>query len=165
MFQFLNKIIYSAIVLLSIVLMDGLYASLSWSQETPKIQELGEQFDFGRIPKTVRDSSITSEQLSYFREQAANEKLYVIILSSLSVLSLVIVLLFVYKTTHTARDIVNASALIVIIFGTILLVILVDTDEQLTGGIGILGAIAGYLFGTMQRRESKGAEPASDRIS
>ena len=88
--------------------------------------------------------------------------MYVIILSSLSILSLVIVLLFVYKTTHTARYIVNASALIVIIFGTILLVILVDTDEQLTGGIGILGAIAGYLFGTMQRREPRRVGPESD---
>ncbi|GAB4263224.1 MAG: hypothetical protein Kow0092_14010 [Deferrisomatales bacterium] len=50
-----------------------------------------------------------------------------------------------------AAAVVNATGLVYIVFGTIVLVILTDTEAQLTAPMGILGAVAGYLFGTMRR--------------
>ena len=43
--------------------------------------------------------------------------------------------------------------LVTVIFGAILLAMVVDTDQALTAPMGILGAIAGYLFGSAQRKE------------
>ncbi len=40
------------------------------------------------------------------------------------------------------------------LFGTIILVLIVDTNEQLTAAIGILGAVAGYLFRSAQENNN-----------
>jgi prepilin signal peptidase PulO-like enzyme (type II secretory pathway) len=82
-----------------------------------------------------------------------NEFWYIILLCLLCVISLLIVLSFLKQQKHTAKDIVNATGLTLIIFGTIILVLIVDTSEQLTAAIGILGAIAGYLFRSVQNHE------------
>ena len=49
---------------------------------------------------------------------------------------------------------VNGSGLVLVIFATVLVVVLAKVDQQLTAATGILGAIAGYLFG----KATKGAE-------
>lgn len=87
------------------------------------------------------------------KEQVKNEFWYVIILSLLCLISLGMILLFLKGREHNAKDIVNAAGLTLIIFGTIILVLVVDTTEQLTAAIGILGAIAGYLFRSAQEND------------
>jgi len=84
--------------------------------------------------------------------QVENEFYYVIILALLCLLSLSIVLTFLTRLKDDVhpRDIVSGAGLILIVFGTIILVLIVDTSEQLTAAIGILGAIAGYLFRSTQ---------------
>lgn len=84
-----------------------------------------------------------------------NEFWYIVLLSALCVISLTIVLSFLKHKDHSAKDIVNAAGLTLIIFGTIILVLVVSTSEQLTAAIGILGAIAGYLFRSVQGNEEK----------
>ena len=84
-----------------------------------------------------------------------NEFWYIVLLSALCVISLTIVLSFLKHKEHSAKDIVNAAGLTLIIFGTIILVLVVSTSEQLTAAIGILGAIAGYLFRSVQGNEEK----------
>jgi len=79
-----------------------------------------------------------------------NEFWYIVLLSSLCIVSLTIILHFLKQSEHTAKDMVNASGLTLIIFGTIILVLVASTSEQLTAAIGILGAIAGYLFRSAQ---------------
>jgi len=98
----------------------------------------------------------SSKHENFLIEQLLSERWHVVLLCILSIFALALVL-FILKATpnHTARDIVNASGLNLIIFGTILLVLIVDTTEQLTAAIGVLGAIAGYLFGTIQKREAR----------
>ena len=98
----------------------------------------------------VKDSSVKKSRIE-------NEFWYVIILSVLCVVSLTLVLTFLAKLRQGTkpRDMVSAAGLILIVFGTIILVLIVDTSEQLTAAIGILGAIAGYLFRTAQEREPK----------
>ncbi|MCP5245298.1 MAG: hypothetical protein H6937_04830 [Burkholderiales bacterium] len=86
-----------------------------------------------------------------------NEFYYVVILSLMCLLCLSIVLFFLVKLKKDAqpKDIVSGAGLIIIVFGTIILVLIVDTSEQLTAAIGILGAIAGYLFRSAQENGHK----------
>ncbi|SEN07763.1 hypothetical protein [Nitrosomonas marina] len=121
--------------------------------------------------KIVREESApavdSADSISSIRHiRVANEFYYVIILSVMCLLSLSIVLYFLIKLKDDAQpqDIVSGAGLILIVFGTIILVLIVDTSEQLTAAIGILGAIAGYLFRTAQEngRESK-PKPATDK--
>lgn len=79
-----------------------------------------------------------------------NEFWYIVLLCSLCIVSLTIILYFLKQSEHTAKDMVNAAGLTLIIFGTIILVLVASTSEQLTAAIGILGAIAGYLFRSAQ---------------
>ncbi len=46
----------------------------------------------------------------------------------------------------TPQDVLNVSGLSLIIFGTLLVVMVADAEVQLTAAVGILGALAGYLF-------------------
>lgn len=71
------------------------------------------------------------------------------------VLSLLVVLYFVTRGRHTTTQIVHASGLVLIVFGTIYVIILSDSDAHITGTMGVLGATAGYLFGSM----GKSAQP------
>jgi hypothetical protein len=91
-----------------------------------------------------------------FKMRQENNKLYEIaILSALALIALFIVLRFITaKSVYSAAHIVNATGLIFIIFGTIMLVIMADTEQQLTAAMGILGAVAGYLFGAINRGKS-----------
>jgi hypothetical protein len=86
------------------------------------------------------------------QSRVENEFYYVVILSLLCLVSLSLVLIFLLKLKQDTqpRDIVSGAGLILIVFGTIILVLIVDTTEQLTAAIGILGAIAGYLFRSAQ---------------
>lgn len=93
-------------------------------------------------------------------EQERNKLIEVAILCLLTLISLVIVLSFLAKSpSYSSSDMVNATGLIFIIFGTIILVIMADTEQQLTAAMGILGAVAGYLFGTMRKGEAKEPKP------
>lgn len=77
----------------------------------------------------------------------------VIVLCILAFISLVAVLYFIEKKSiNSGQHIVNATGLIFIIFGTLLLVIMAQTEQQLTAAIGILGGVAGYLFGSMKHK-------------
>lgn len=105
-------------------------------------------------PAPVIDTYSQADKLAHeFRMRQEDDKLYeVIILSALALVSLFIVLRFITaKAAYSASHIVSATGLIFIIFGTILLVIMADTEQQLTAAIGILGAVAGYLFGSINR--------------
>ncbi len=75
-------------------------------------------------------------------------------LTASAIIALFLVLFRIKNTEYSPDDILNATGLIFIIFGTIIVVIIADVGEQLTAAVGILGAIAGYLFGTL--RKSKG---------
>ena len=93
-----------------------------------------------------------------------DNKLYeIVILSALALVSLFIVLRFITRhpgISYCATDIVNATGLIFIIFGTILLVIMADTEQQLTAAMGILGAVAGYIFGAIKQKAGTAPDEA-----
>jgi len=82
------------------------------------------------------------------REQSSNQLKIVIILCAVSLLSL-FAMLYVLRN-RDSRDIVSGIGLNLIIFGTVIMVMIAETDQQLTAGAGILGAVAGYLFRSIQ---------------
>lgn len=61
----------------------------------------------------------------------------------------------------TPQDVLNVSGLSLIIFGTILVVMVADAEVQLTAAVGILGALAGYLFRGLHDKPEKGDTTAS----
>jgi hypothetical protein len=109
----------------------------------------------GGADGAVAPAPTSADQLTFdYRMAQERNKLYeCLMLSASLVISLIIVLSFITKTRYTAANIVSASGLTFIIFGTIFIVILADAEAQLTASMGILGAITGYLFGTMRRGE------------
>lgn len=93
------------------------------------------------------------------RKQVDNELIYIVLLCSLALITTYLTLHFMRTREHDAKDIVNAAGLNLIIIGTIILVLVVDTSEQLTAAIGVLGAIAGYLFRSMQDGKPSSEKP------
>jgi hypothetical protein len=74
----------------------------------------------------------------------------VILLSFVAVITLMIVLWFMRDNPKCQpRDMVNSTGLILVIFSTIIVILLADVEVQLTAAMGVLGGIAGYLFGTI----------------
>jgi hypothetical protein len=132
-----------------------------WAAEnlTKQLETLGSYEEASRSagsqqPAANQDLQAQADKLTHeFRMRQENIKLYEIaILSALALISLIIVLRFIAaKTDYSGSHIVTATGLIFIIFGTIMLVIMSENEEQMTAAIGILGAIAGYLFGAITR--------------
>lgn len=121
----------------------------------PENPEQLADYEFDYLIQDIANGHVDTEQPKYTLERIENEFWYVIILASLSIVSLLIVLHYLkLRPDSTPKDFVSATGLSLIVFGTIILVLIVDTSEQLTAAIGILGAIAGYLFRTAQ--ESSG---------
>ena len=63
----------------------------------------------------------------------------------------IISLLLEHSNFRSAADTVTIAGIVLIIFAIVSVVIVVDDDKQLTTSIGVLGTIAGYLFGTVGR--------------
>lgn len=59
------------------------------------------------------------------------------------------------KPNCSAENLVNAVGLVLVVEGTMFIAVSAATTEQLTAPIGILGAIAGYLFGSAKRRATE----------
>lgn len=121
-----------------------------------------EALSFDRVFDKITMEEAAPLTSSVTQLRVENEFYYVVILALLCLISLSIVMFFLVKIKQDvkAKDIVSSAGLIIIVFGTIILVLIVDTTEQLTAAIGILGAISGYLFRTAQEVNN---EPKEER--
>ncbi len=106
-------------------------------------------------------NEISQRNMAFAMSQLDSEFWYVTMLGGMCVITLLLALIFLArKESYTSKDLVNVIGLTLIIYSTIILVLVVRTSEQLTAAIGILGAIAGYLFRSVQEsaRESHRAK-------
>ena len=71
-----------------------------------------------------------------------------------AVLCLLLVLVFIYKKPLPGRECVTLVGLVLVVFGVIILIQVVDNETQLTASMGVFGAIVGYLFGSVSSRQS-----------
>lgn len=83
----------------------------------------------------------------YRMEEESNRLILALCVMAAGLLALFLVLAYLKSRGAAPEMVVTGSGLVLVIFATVLIVILVKRDEQLTAATGILGAIAGYLFG------------------
>ena len=105
-----------------------------------------ERIDTYDADRMALEYRITQERYRFYE---------VILLACVGVFALIVVLSFIGKSPrHQPRDMVNATGLILVIFSTIIIILLADVEVQLTAAMGVLGGIAGYLFGTFNMPRS-----------
>jgi len=152
------------------ILLFGTPIKIAAQEPSPTVSS--EEFDFEEIKTTpqqerVQESapeSVAQLKADDRRAQQDYKLFQSIIISSSLMVSLITILWFITKASHTAANIMNASALILIVFATMFIAILADTDQQLTASMGILGAIAGYVFGSMRKGDDlKSVDPPNTR--
>jgi hypothetical protein len=114
-------------------------------------------------PTTAQADKLTHE---FLLEREHNKLLEAAFVSMLAVTLLFIVLRFLNsKGPSAVPHMVSATGLICIIFGTILLVLMAETESQLTASVGILGAVAGYLFRSMRADAEVRPNPRPEKPS
>ena len=157
-------------VLLILVALFLVAPAVSWGQQGGDqsiVKDLLTQAE--RMPRSDSSSAQTppTSEVSGFYDlrlvQERNRIIAVIVLAVVALIAHVIVLKYITAGgSYSASHVVNATGLVFIIFGTIILVMLVDTDQQLAAATGVLGAVAGYLFGAISRTGG-GARGAPER--
>ena len=80
-------------------------------------------------------------------QEESNRLILAIAVMGTGLFALFLVLSYLKSIGAAEESVVTGSGLVLVVFATVLIVILVKRDEQLTAATGILGAIAGYLFG------------------
>lgn len=96
----------------------------------------------------------------YRMEEESNRLILAIAVMGAGLCSLFLVLAYLKSIGAASEAVVTGSGLVLVVFATVLIVILVKRDEQLTAATGILGAIAGYLFG--KASNTSGSDPRSN---
>ncbi len=112
--------------------------------------------------QTTEEPPVAATDRVYMDLKLALERyrlLEIIAISAAAITLLAVVLKYLTKGHHSAAQIINAGEVVFIIFGVILIVLLADQEAHLTASMGILGAIAGYLFGKYQKTEQSPRVP------
>lgn len=134
--------------------------SPSHAQNTPvSLSELQKELQAGAEEVSPSPQAPAEESGDFALYRMAEESNRLILALSVIVagfLSLLLVLAFLKSKGTVPETMVTGSGLVLVIFATVLIVILVKRDEQLTAATGILGAIAGYLFGKSTKSPEAG---------
>jgi Na+-transporting methylmalonyl-CoA/oxaloacetate decarboxylase beta subunit len=99
----------------------------------------------GQPTQVSQDSDVGFSR--YRMEEESNRLVLALSVMGAGLLSLFLVLAYLKSREAAPETVVTGSGLVLVIFATVLVVILAKVDQQLTAATGILGAIAGYLFG------------------
>lgn len=156
------------LVLLSFVIA-SLGFSLVWSADKT-VEGIAKEYATPPVPapaggaakeKPATDLDKYGQEWRMKREE--NKLIECGVISGVALLSLYIVLSFISRARQReaaspSGEILLASGLILIIFATIFIVVVADVEQQLSASIGVLGAIAGYLFGR-RFAETQGPPP------
>jgi hypothetical protein len=137
--------------------------SLSQAQNTPvSLSELQKELQTGAEKVGQPSKAPTEEDKDYARyriEEGSNHRILALSVIGAGLFSLFLVLWYLKSREATPETMVNGSGLVLVIFATVLVVILAKADQQLTAATGILGAIAGYLFGKATKDPGAGQKP------
>lgn len=134
---------------------------------TPSLSDLEKQAatDAAQVEKVgVAASNETAADYSRYRmEEESNRLILALAVMGTGIFALFLVLSYLKSIGAAQEAVVTGSGLVLVVFATVLIVILVKRDEQLTAATGILGAIAGYLFG--KATSPSGGGPHSNSTS
>jgi hypothetical protein len=131
--------------------------------------ELANAYDYANVAETsdtstgaAGDAASTAPQTTdyyHFRMlQQKNSAIFAVALVLTAVVAHIATLFFLFRIRARASSMVSATGLIYVVFGTILVVVIANTEQQLTAAVGILGAVAGYLFGKTRGGDAADAE-------
>jgi hypothetical protein len=116
-------------------------------------------------PNDTQSQKAQSMQEDYNKFKMVSDQnrfILLIVMILVTPIFLYIVLYFMKNSAQfNSEHVVHASALVLLIQGTAFIVVASLTTEQLTAAIGVMGAIAGYLFGTATK--TKKTETASEK--
>ncbi len=115
-----------------------------------------EATDAGKVAPA--SNGVVADYSRYRMEEESNRLILALSVMGVCCLSLLLVLAFLKNKETAPETMVTGSGLVLVIFATVLIVILVKRDEQLTAATGILGAIAGYLFGKATKGPDDGGQ-------
>lgn len=119
--------------------------------------QAGEAAQARELARSQLDQIERDKQREHLRlmKKEENKQIFAPTVAVMGLLSLLIVnyLLFT-RGIASGAEIVNTTGLVLIIFGTLFVVVVADSDQQLTAAVGILGAVAGYLFGSSRGQPS-----------
>jgi len=117
------------------------------------------------VPMVSTAVSEPSSALAAYRSlQETNKRLWLIIIAVLTVVVLVVAHFFLRLSGKaTGKDVINCTGLVVVVFSTVFLVVVTNTNEQMTAAIGIIGAVAGYLFGQVTAKPESPPESSRTR--
>jgi hypothetical protein len=153
-----------ALLTLILVLIQYVYAEAG--PEAFKLSNLPQEEQIQLTQKPTESIEITKkndsllladEMIFEYRSTQDRYRFYEAIMLCLgAVLSLIVVLSYIKKSPNcNSSDMVKATGLTLVIFATIIVILLADVDAQLTAAMGVLGGIAGYLFGTFNAPSGK----------
>lgn len=109
-----------------------------------------------------KDRLLLEEKAEYIMLQEKHRMLLLIAIVVSTPILLALVLFFLKKAPNYSGDsLVHAIGLVLVIEGTMFIAVSAITTEQLTAPIGILGAIAGYLFGTARHKTATKTDVSS----
>jgi cytochrome bd-type quinol oxidase subunit 2 len=134
-------------------------AATAWT--AAQAQEISaDRYSYEQALKAVASSSTdqpanaTASKLGINNIVLWNDLAQVLVLSVVTVICLAMVLRYMKAhSTYSPTNVMHASALIFLIYGTVFLVIISQIAAQLSAAMGIFGSIAGYVWGRTQRRE------------
>lgn len=142
-----------------------LVAASFGADATPNLSDLEKQAvtDAAEVEKVVAatPNETMADYSRYRMEEESNRLILALSVMGTGVLSLLLVLAFLKSKESAPETMVTGSGLVLVVFATVLIVILVKRDEQLTAATGILGAIAGYLFGKATKGSEAGTKTAT----
>lgn len=117
------------------------------SQQEPE-PEFSEQVQVDNTPYVLN---------AKFRLLQERNRLWLLVALVGSTPILVALVLFFMKNNPncSSEHLVTAVGLILVVEGTMFICVSAETHEELTAPIGILGAIAGYLFGSAKKRSEE----------
>lgn len=132
----------------------------------PTIQEITQGVSYSSVASGAGAQSAASEQAAiryheFSMEQQRDKVIFAILLSITALIAQFVVLRSLKPSDKSATHVVSATGLIYIVFGTTILVVIANTEAQLTASMGILGAVAGYLFGRIRRDDGQEDEKNS----
>lgn len=110
----------------------------------------------------VADNSAYIEKLYWDRKEERAFKFNALIALSCTMAGLYLIAAFMlFRLSERARGqhIVHLTSLSLIVYGALALALVPTTSESLTAPIGILGALAGYLFGHVAPKGEGKDEP------
>lgn len=108
------------------------------------------------VAQLVQDEDAVITKAEYRQMQEMHRFYLITAMIAVTPIFLLILLHFIRQSKdYNENAIIHSSGLVLVIQATIIVVLASPTTEQLTAAIGVLAAIAGYLFGSAKRTKSE----------